>query len=382
MKTIFLLLPAVFLFFLTSCVKDQVDVTVRNYTAEQAAILQKSLNLPENLEDYTLQLPPHLGGAHVFIDNHKARLGRVLFYDKNLSSNGQISCASCHKAEKAFADNVAFSQGVATERTSRNSLGLGSFPSFSNHYDNSFNGSRLFWDERAGSVAEQSEQSLLNPVEMGVGHLSELVDKINQQEYYDVLFSKAFPQNSFMTKEQQILNAIEEFVNSIGCFNTKYDGELRAGKNDDVDFPGFSPEENLGKKLFNQHCESCHNLLSGFSEITTANNGLDLEYSDQGVGELTGRPEDMGIFKVPMLRNIELSGPYMHDGRFETLEEVVEHYSTGIKDHPNLHFNLKTVSLPRNLNFSQTEKQALVAFLKTLTDKESLMDVRFSDPFK
>ena len=381
MKTRLLLLLASAIFVFVSCVKDDVVQIYKNYTPNEYATLQKSLNLPEELDQYTLKLPNHLGGFSVFSNDHLATLGRILFYDKSLSSNGQVSCASCHKTEHAFADNEAFSQGVATERTSRNSLGLASFPSFSNHYD-SGGGGRLFWDERAGTVVEQSKQSLLNPVEMGVGHMSELAEKVGQKDYYNILFKKAFPNESFMSKEDQILTAIEEFVNSIGCFNTKFDQQMSLTLNENVNFSGFTPAENLGKNLFVTHCESCHRLGTNFSEITVANNGLDMVYDDQGIGGISSRADDMGIFKVPMLRNVALTAPYMHDGRFATLEEVVGHYSSGVKNHPNLHENLRSGTQAKHLNLTQEQKNALVDFLKTLTDQETLAHERFSNPFK
>lgn len=386
MKTRFLSLAAASIFLLASCVKDKEENIVKNYTDLEFQTLSRSLNLPQETFEYTLHLPQHLGGFPIAANNHQATLGRVLFYDKSLSANGQVSCASCHKAEKAFADDVAFSQGVTTERTSRNSLTLGSFPSFSGHY--SFgSGSRLFWDERAGSVAEQSEQSFLNPVEMGVEHMSDIVYKVEGKDYYDVLFKKAFPNESFMSKEDQILMAIQAFVNSIGCSETKYDQQMKSVNHEHIDFAGFTQEENLGKTLFLTHCESCHNLRSrahiNLPEVTVANNGLDMEYEDPGVGGITRRIEDNGVFKVPMLRNVALTAPYMHDGRFATLDEVVEHYSTGVKNHPNLHGDLKVgPNQAKHLNLSQQEKNALVAFLHTLTDQETLAHERFSDPFK
>jgi cytochrome c peroxidase len=117
--------------------------------------------------------------------------------------------------------------------------------------------------------------------------------------------------------------------------------------------------------------------------VNVANNGLEMDYKDWGVGGLSNNPQQIGIFKVPMLRNVALTAPYMHDGRFATLEDVVEHYSSGIKKHPNLHENLRKADAePRNMNFSQEEKDALVTFLKTLTDKEGVTQARYSDPFK
>ncbi len=382
MKTSITLLFAIFILSFSSCIRDEVDAVVKNYTDEELAILQRSLDLPVEVNEYTLNLPRHLGGFPVFANNHQATLGRVIFYDKSLSANGHVSCASCHQPEQAFADGDRFSQGVTTDRTDRNSLGLGSFPSFNGYYGFG-GGSRMFWDERAGSVVEQSRQSLLNPVEMGLEHISDLADKVQQKDYYNVLFKKAFPNSSFQSKEDQVLSAIEAFVNSIGCFDTKYDRELMAGQNENASFNGFTSQENMGKNLFKTHCENCHNLGAGFSTVVTiANNGLDMVSDDPGVGGISGKSKDMGVFKVPMLRNVAVTAPYMHDGRFATLEEVVEHYSTGVKNHPNLHQNLKAGTQVKHLNLNEEQKSALVAFLHTLTDKESLMHERYSDPFK
>ena len=136
------------------------------------------------------------------------------------------------------------------------------------------------------------------------------------------------------------------------------------------------------KRLFDQHCQNCHgNNVIAFERV--ANNGLDLVYEDKGVGEHTENPVDFGMFKVPLLRNIELTAPYMHDGRFETMEEVVEHYNSGIKNHENLDFRLKGGNNEvKKLNLSVEDKAALIAFLKTLTDETIATTERFSDPFK
>ncbi|MEK7253471.1 MAG: cytochrome c peroxidase, partial [Bacteroidota bacterium] len=312
-------------------------------------------------------------------------LGRVLFWDARLSANDAVSCASCHKPELAFADDVAFSEGFLGERTSRNSLALGAFPSFNAYYG--FGGSRLFWDERAGSVQEQSTQTLQNPVEMGT-KLHELGDKILKEDYYQVLFRKAFPENEFgggFSTDQKILRALEAFVNSIGCFNSKYDQEIVKGHLETQNFSGFTAEENQGKQLFQQNCASCHNLGAGFAtSVTTANNGLDETYTDDGLGGVTQQYKDKGVFKVPMLRNVVLTAPYMHDGRFKTLEEVVEHYNSGVKLHDNLHESLRDLSTgePKRLNLSEDDKAALIAFLHTLTDESAVLAVKYSDPFK
>lgn len=382
MKKITLLFAAAIL-MLTACVKDQVESEIKNYSDEEFAVLSQSLKLPLETVDYTIQLPNHLGGGQIFADKHKATLGRVLFYDKRLSANDAVSCASCHKAEKGFADDAAFSKGFSGELTSRNSLALGAFPSFNGYYGFG-SGSRLFWDERANSVAEQSEQTLQNPIEMGM-NLQQLGEKLLKEDYYKILFDKAFVDfEKNLPADQKILTAIDAFVNSIGCFQSKYDQALQNnGGLTESNFASFSPQENRGKQLFQTHCANCHNLGAGFTTfVTVANNGLDLNYTDKGVAEITKLAADEGVFKVPMLRNVALTAPFMHDGRFSTLEQVVEHYNSGVKNHPNLHELLRSGNEAKHLNLTQEDKAALVAFLHTLTDETSLSQVKYSDPFK
>ncbi len=385
MKTKLFFLSAAVIGTLSSCLSDKVDSELMSYSKEELLEIQKHLNLPEGVDDYTLNLPKNLSSFPIQVNNKQATLGRVLFYDKRLSSNKEVNCATCHLPEKAFTDGEQFSQGVAEERTSRNTLALGSFPSFNAYYG--FGGTRMFWDNRASSVMEQSAETMKNPVEMGNTDLGEVADELLQERFYQILFDKAFHNEGNMSNEDKMLTALQAFVSSIGCYQTRYDYALT--KSDDKpesDFTkyGFTKEENLGKQLFNDNCASCHNLGAGFATtIVAANNGLDLNYSDEGISAITNQSTDEGQFKVPMLRNIELTGPYMHDGRFKTLEAVIEHYNSGVKSHPNLHPNLKnSVGNPKKLNLTEEEKQAMVAFLKTLTDKESLALGRYSDPFK
>jgi cytochrome c peroxidase len=383
MKTKLFFLLSTLTLLLTSCLKDKDETIVHNYSADDYKIIQTHLNLPLEVDNYTLKLPSTVGGFEVFADPKQATLGRVLFYDKRLSVNNEVNCASCHLPEKAFTDGEQFSPGVTTERTSRNTLALGTFPSFNAYYG--FGGTRMFWDNRAATVMEQTAETMKNPVEMGNVDLGKLADELLKEEYYQILFRNAFPNQNYLTNEEKMLMAIQSFVSSIGCFNSKYDQELiKSGDRKEVDFSGFTTQENRGKKIYNANCASCHNLgaVAFSTGIVAANNGLDFNYTDQGIGEISHGPIDMGIFKVPMLRNIELTAPYMHDGRFATLEQVVEHYSSGVKNHQNLHENLKSGNSPKNLDLNESDKQALVAFLKTLTDKESLLASRYADPFK
>ena len=387
MKMKYLLFMSLFFVIaLSSCIKDQVETVNQAYSEDEFATLKKTLDLPIEAFDYNVQLPAHLGNSRVNASKHQATLGRVLFYDKKLSANESVSCSSCHLPENAFADPVALSKGFDDDETHRNSLALGVFPSFNAYYG--FGTTRMFWDERATTVAEQSSLTIRDPIEMGIDNLDHLADQLLEQDYYKILFEKAYPEDSFgadLSNKDKMLQAIDAFVSSIACFDTKFDDGWIAHGNPKVNFNNFTDLENKGRELFfeNDNCSGCHNLGPGFStSVTAANNGLDMEYEDQGRYEFTKNTSDKGVFKVPMLRNVALTAPYMHDGRFETLEEVVEHYSSGVKNHDYLHPELKSGGGARNLNLSQDDKDALVAFLHTLTDTRSIAQEKLADPFK
>lgn len=391
MKTRTLLLPALFLgalaFFSTSCVEDKVETQIMHYAPDEYARLQQTLDLPEERYDYTVNVTSSFGGnALLPIHSAKATLGRVLFYDKKLSKTNTVSCASCHHQELAFSDDKALSEGFDGGLTKRNSLALASVANFESSYggvDNfGFNQTAgFFWDERASSISEQSILSIEDNVEMGM-KMSDLTEKLAQEDYYRILFQKAFGDSQITS--DRITGAIQEFVNAFVSNNSKFDKGLTAHFSPEAPFSNFTQQENLGKNLFVIHCATCHDPRMANVLVATANNGLDVSYTDQGIGQLSGKASDNGVFKVPMLRNIAITGPYMHDGRFASLEEVIEHYNSGIQAHPNLHFSLRNPqnAQPKRLNLSENEKKALVAFLKTLTDATFVEDVRFSDPFR
>ena len=323
MKTIKNLLPVVSLLFIfSSCLKDSENISVSAYTENQYQTLQKYLDLPNKVLDYHVTLPDHIsriGLTPVQVSSDKATLGRVLFYDKQLSKNGKVSCASCHKQSIAFSDDLAFSEGFDGELTERNSIALGSVVNFSSYYSTQssspFSGAvRFFWDERAGSVQEQSEMTLQNKIEMGM-EMYQLPSKIASSEYYPILFSAAYGDPEIT--EERILGALTDFIMGMGSYESKYDREAAKNPNDDyVDFTGFTTSENLGKDLYIANCQSCHGRRFGRPGKRVANNGLDMAYADNGVGALENDPAKNGVFKVPTLRNIAVTGPYMHDGRF------------------------------------------------------------------
>jgi len=308
-----------------------------------------------------------------------ATLGRVLFYDKKLSLNNTVSCASCHHQEKAFADGLQFSTGFEGRVTTRNSMAIVN-PILQNN---------LFWDSRSKTIHDLSLQPVQNHIEMGMEDLNRLVSKLENTEYYKPLFKKAFGTNEI--NPTNISKALSQFVASITTSRSRFDaGSIN-------NFNNFSELEKMGMELFNSDkakCSSCHgggnmSALDGpndpyggggsFSAVQdlrgATNIGLDIVYKDNGLGN--------GKFKIPSLRNIELTGPYMHDGRFKTLEEVVNHYTNGIK--PHQHLDVKFTDGKGNvkpLNLNSIEKKAIIAFLKTLTDQEMTKDPKWSNPFR
>lgn len=298
-----------------------------------------------------------------------ATLGRVLFYDRQLSRNKKVSCASCHQQEFAFANNTQFSKGLYNEMTSRNSMAI----------INTRFSFRFFWDMRSVTLENQVLEPIKNHVEMDMT-LEEVVDRVKLIGYYPKLFQDAF--GTTEVTSQRISYALSQFLHSMVSYQSKYDQGV------DNNFADYTQLELDGKDLFfsgTVNCNHCHFTVNFFGN-QPAVNGLDATYTDNGLGLLTGDPADDGKFKIPTLRNIEMTAPYMHDGRFATLEEVIEHYNSGIQAHPNLDDRLTVEGqiggTPKQYNMTSYQKQSLVAFLKTLTDHSFLTDVRFSDPFK
>jgi cytochrome c peroxidase len=221
-------------------------------------------------------------------------------------------------------------------------------------------------------------------------NLDTLVNKLNSISYYPALFQSAFGSKTITS--EKISKALAQFVRSIVSYNSKYDvGRANFAANVPPqqlgDFTNFTAQENRGKTIFfgpDGGCAPCHGTET-FTAKQIENNGLELVTVDSGVGRITGNRADVGKFKVPSLKNIELTAPYMHDGRFATLEEVVEHYSTGVMANPNLSPPLRVGNTPNgqphNLNLSTKDKAALVAFLKTLTDNTIAGEAKYSSPF-
>ena len=385
--------------FIVSCASDDTSNISNGYT--------NIYNLPEIPYNYSDPNFPDTFTPYVFgfdntptdnpITDDGVTLGRVLFYDKNLSNDNSISCASCHKQEFGFSDNTPKSIGISGEHTFRNSMGFANAGFYA--------AENFSWDHKSPNLEAQVLLPIADETELG-NTLENLVEKLNELAYYEPLFINAFGDSQITSTK--ISKALSQFVRSIYSFNTKYDRGIEITKDIFIDFPNFTAKENLGKDVFNGKltpgaigtCITCHLPNSTplhfaqpipenanqviFSGAEPDNIGLDIDLNveDNGLGVVLNIESFYGHFKTPSLRNIELTGPYMHDGRLETLEDVVDHYSTGVLAHPYLSAHMMNgEGEPRHLNLTPEESEALVAFMKTLTDYELINDEKFSNPF-
>lgn len=313
--------------------------------------------------------------------NEKATLGRVLFYDGHLSLNNAISCASCHKQAAGFADNVRFSTGYEGRLTGRNSQGIvnlgGVDTSMMFDFINSSN-ALLFWDARESNVKHLVGRPITNHIEMGMDNMDKLPAKLSTLPFYAGLFRNAYGDEEITA--DRISESIAAFLFSIRSNQTRFD-KYRNG-----DMTALNGVEQLGFQLFSSkyNCESCHRTVTDqYSTTGVVDIGLDENYTDIGNGAVTGSTESYGRFTVPSLRNVALTAPYMHDGRFKSLEDVIDHYSKGIQNSPNLDERLRgSDNKAHPMNITPEDKTALVAFLNTMTDFQLINDPKFSNPFK
>ena len=343
------------------------DLNALTLPAVSFAYSDARLPLPRHFT----QAPPNAGSpqqadntpASNPITDAGATLGRVLFYDRRLSINDRVACASCHQQQFAFTDTARLSVGFAGGRTGRQSMGLTNARFYTR--------GRFFWDERAATLEAQVLQPIQDATEMGLT-LDQLRTKVSVTSYYPALFTAAFGTPEITTDRVGL--ALAQFVRSLTSANSKFDQAF--GANGVPDFPRtFTAQELVGQNLFNGRagCARCHGTNAHISD-DSHNTGLDATITDIGAG--TGR------FKAPSLRNVEVRGRYMHDGRFTSLEQVIAFYNAGVQNNSNLDNRLRGPNnAPLRLNLSQGEKDGLVAFLKTLTDASFLSAPRFSNPF-
>lgn len=299
-------------------------------------------------------------------------LGRMLFYDPVISVDSMVSCASCHKPEFSFADNQAFSHRVFGEPTTRNTQAL---------IDMGMN-KKFFWDARKSTI----EESVADAMEGEQHHNFLLTSSRLDSSRYWALFNKAFGRPSGFTQEK-IVKALSQFLRTLISYNSKFDRFVLG------DQSALSPEEYEGYQIFLDNnrgdCFHCHidlTYLTMANQIKmVANNALDSvatldDFADKGLGVITGNPNDNGRFKIPTLRNVALTAPYMHDGRFATLEQVVNHYSDSLKYSPNVDPLMEFIH-QRGPHLSAPEKQKLIAFLHALTDTTFVNNPAVQNPF-
>ncbi|CAN5522165.1 cytochrome c peroxidase [soil metagenome] len=364
-----------------SCKKPDVTASVKDPLA--------ALNLPATPLIYTAQpLPVYLTTPNITrqdntpadnaVTDWGATLGRVLFYDKSVSINNSISCASCHKQQFGFSDTALLSKGFAGGLTGRHSMSLVN----ARYYP----AKKFFWDERAATLEAQVLVPMQDKTEMGM-NLDTLVARMKATSHYRVLVKNAFGDETI--NSERVARALAQFIRSIISYQSKFDAgraAVPAGQ-DPVQTPysNFTAAENQGKQLFFgplTNCATCHGTET-FTAPGDRNNGLDNPSFDKGVGGVTNNEVRVGNFKVPSLKNIALTAPYMHDGRFANLEQVIEHYNSGIQPNPNLAPQLRSQDgSPKRMNLTADQKASLVAFLKTLTDNSIGSDVKFATPFR
>ncbi len=302
-------------------------------------------------------------------------LGRMLFYDPILSGDSTLSCSGCHRQSRAFADSRRFSVGITGQVGTRNSMPLYNLMWMK----------KFFWDGRVTTLKEQVLLPIQAHDEMKL-NLYDAVQKLEKSERYKPMFTQVFKTSNI--QPVHLSKALEQFLVTLVSFNAQIDQLW--GRTDTLNVISASALRGLNlfmkpTELGGADCFHCHSNIPYFG-VTSAsgsmsNNGLSSVFTDKGFGNITGLQSDDGKFKIPSLRNVALTAPYMHDGRFQTLEEVLDFYSDNIKlDSPNLDINI--LSHNAQLNLSAQEKEDIVEFLKTLTDTEFVNNPKFKSPFK
>jgi cytochrome c peroxidase len=297
-------------------------------------------------------------------------LGRLLFYDKRLSGINQLSCASCHKQELSFSDGVALNNiGASGAALHRNAPAL---------INMAWANNGLFWDGGSTNLESQAFAPITSPDEMHQ-ELFQLVNELKAIPDYAARFRFVFNDNEIKTGS--IVKALAQFQRTLISSNSRYD-KYKRHETGGV----LSSQEQQGMFLVQSKCSGCHKGEL-FTDNDYHNNGIDNDFSDdsfegifQGRYRITNDPADLGKFRTPTLRNVMLTGPYMHDGRFSTIEEVLDHYADGVLASSTLDPLVKQNSALPGIPITMAEKQAIIAFLKTLTDNSFITNPKFSQP--
>ncbi|MCE9671044.1 di-heme enzyme [Myxococcus stipitatus] len=348
---------------------------------------------------YAWSLPTGFPEPYVPEDNlmsvEKVELGRHLFYDKRLSGNGTMSCESCHEQARAFSDGKATPVGSTGDPVARNAPGLANV---------AYLGTYTWANPLLETLEEQVLVPLFNehPTELGALELDEVLQRLRDDPKYPALFQAAFPGAADPVSKGSIVKALASFQRTLLSGSAPYDRYLQG------DSAALSPEAKRGMELFFgeraecYHCHSGRHLSnsfrskdSSFPNMQFFNTGLyDVDGrgayppDNTGLFEFTQQATDQGRFRVPQLRNVELTAPYMHDGSIPTLEAVIDHYMAGGRNVVEGPFagdgraNPNKDPLVRPFELSESERADLVAFLKSLTDLEFTRDARFANPWK
>ena len=352
MKKVFLL-TILSLLILQSCQKE-------GCTDELALNYDPNAGINNGSCDYFITTPyvidPPYGFPNMIIPSDNpttlegVELGEKLFKDPILSSDNTLACISCHMQSNSFSDPNQFSFGVNNSQGIRNASALVNVG-----WNNSFN-----WDGSAETLESQAFEPVTNPIEMD-NTWGNIEDRLNNSDEYKLLFKKAF--NIEYIDSIHVVKAIAQFERSLVSVNSKFDKYLNGESQ-------LTASELNGYAIFNSEkgdCFHCHGTQM-FMDNLFHNNGLDTEpFLDLGLGSITNKLSDNGKFKTPTLRNIEVTGPYMHDGRFSTLDEVIEHYDSGGQYSSTVDPLMKKLGV--GLLLTNQEKQDLKAFLLTLTDE-------------
>ena len=345
----------------TNAINAFLSVLRRKTITPQKNLIPRQVLISPRATPYRFTYGGHLPKPRLPLDNpltvEGVELGRRLFHEKRMSINGSQSCSSCHQADAGFVDaGLALSKGAEGKIGNRNSM-----PLFNLAWKESF-----FWDGRAPSLRAQVLMPIQNEIEMHES-LPRVHTKLIAAGYGN-LFERAF--GSDLVDSDRIARALEQFLLTIVSYSSKFDQAVRnkaeLTEEEKQGFYLFMTEYDPRRGLKGADCFHCHGGPL-FGNNGFANNGLDTNFPDLGLAAHTGREYDKGRFSVPSLRNVALTAPYMHDGRFETLEEVITHYASGVKRSPTLDPNLAKHARP-GIELSASDQKALVAFLKTLTD--------------
>lgn len=317
-----------------------------------------SITVKQNTDDVSFRIPegwptPFYNFENNAVSNERFYLGRKLFYDPRLSRDSTISCGSCHQAFAAFAHaDHDLSHGVDGLLGIRNSP-----PIFNMNWHTSF-----FWDGGVNHLESQPISPIQNPVEMDET-LPSIISKIQADEKYRQMFKDAW--GSEEVTSQRIFKSLAQFMGLIVSDNSKYD-QYKRGETI------LTSSELAGMKVYEENCASCHKAPL-FTDFSFRSNGLPpTAQNDTGRIRITRSDTDRYRFKIPTLRNLAYTGPFMHDGRFRTLDEVLDHYATGIQQLSNLDPFLKN-----GIQLTAQQRSDLLAFLNTLNDEKLVSDTRF-----